>query len=173
MLMEGTNSMMLGERMYQATIRKREWIELRNLSLFEPMFYPSSYGYRPGKSCHTAIKALNKSVMYKLTNYVVEKAGIMEDGDYKASNEGVPQGGVVSPILANIYLRYVVDMWYETQIKSNIKNYTEIIRYCDDVVGLFECKSDVEKFLIELEVRFAKFEFKLSKDKTRIIKFGR
>jgi len=178
-------------------------------AIFEPMFYSSSHGYRPGKSCHTAIKVLNKNVMAKPTNYIVEvdiakffdtvdhawlmiclkerindpnllwlihkilKAGIMEGGAYKASDEGTPQGGVISPILANIYLHYVLDMWYKVQIKSIIKSYTEIIRYCDDVVGLFESKNDAETFLNKLEVRLAKFGLKLSKDKTRILKFGR
>jgi RNA-directed DNA polymerase len=101
------------------------------------------------------------------------KAGIMEDGAYKVSNEGTPQGGVISPILANIYLHYVVDAWYEIQFKNNTKSYIEIIRYCDDLVGLFESKNDTEAFLSELEVRLAKFGLKLSKDKTRSIKFGR
>lgn len=101
------------------------------------------------------------------------KAGIMEAGAWQASEEGTPQGGIVSPILANIYLHYVLDVWFEKCFQTQTKGYAKLIRYCDDFVMACESKHDADRFLSELEERLAEFNLEISKEKTRSIKFGR
>lgn len=101
------------------------------------------------------------------------KAGVMEQGEYQASDEGTPQGGVISPLLANIYLQYVLDIWFIRKIKPNAPGYMEMIRYCDDFVVCCESEQDAKEFLRSLEDRFKEFGLSLSPDKTKIIKFGK
>ncbi len=101
------------------------------------------------------------------------KAGVMENGRFTESKRGTPQGGVVSPLLANIYLHYVLDLWFELEIKPKAQGRMELIRYCDDFVITCESEEDARKFLEQLEERLAKFNLKISKEKTQIIEFGR
>ena len=138
-------------------------------AIYEQDFLDCSHGFRPKRSCHTAINRLDKAIMQRPINYVVEvdiakffdnvshywllrcleerisdpnfldlirkflKAGMMEQGLWKASHEGTPQGGVVSPILANIYLHYILDLWFEASFKPKARGYVELVRYCDDL----------------------------------------
>jgi RNA-directed DNA polymerase len=138
--------------------------------IYEAEFLDVSYGFRPKLSCHDAVKALDKTVMTKPINYIVEvdikgffdnvnhywlqrcleekivdrnllwlvrrflKAGVVEDGKQLATDVGTPQGGVISPLLANIYLHYVLDLWFKKEIKSQARGHMELIRYCDDFV---------------------------------------
>ena len=97
----------------------------------------------------------------------------MENGAYVDSSSGAPQGGVISPLLANIYLHYVLDLWFESKYKASSRSYMELIRYCDDFVVLFESQKDAERFLEELRKRLAKFGLEVAEDKTRILEFGR
>jgi group II intron reverse transcriptase/maturase len=101
------------------------------------------------------------------------KAGIMEEGRYMPSHEGTPQGGVISPVLANIYLHYAIDQWFEVKVKAKSKGYAELIRYADDVVAAFEERQDAEVFMKELEERLNKFGLRVNKEKTRMVEFGR
>ncbi len=101
------------------------------------------------------------------------KAGVMEDGIWKASKQGTPQGGAVSPILANIYLHYVLDLWFKIEIQTKAQGRMELIRYCDDFVVACESEQDAHKFLEELERRLAEFNLEISKEKTKIVEFGR
>jgi group II intron reverse transcriptase/maturase len=101
------------------------------------------------------------------------KAGIVEEGKWIKSLVGTPQGGVISPLLANIYLHYVLDLWFEKKIRPKAKGYVQMIRYCDDFVVACESRKDAEQFLTELRERFSKFGLSLSKDKTKIVRFGR
>lgn len=101
------------------------------------------------------------------------KAGVMEEGKYYPSNEGTPQGGIISPILANIYLHYVLDLWLEKRIKKNLKGFTQLIRYADDFVIGLQYKNEAEQVLQDLRNRFEKFGLTLSDGKTRLIEFGR
>ena len=101
------------------------------------------------------------------------KAGIWEEGTLHSSKEGTPQGGVISPVLANIYLHYVLDIWFDRKFKSESKGKVKMLRYCDDFVVCCESKKDAENFTMELEKRFSKFNLKVSKEKTSIVKFGR
>lgn len=100
-------------------------------------------------------------------------AGIMEKGKYLNSEQGTPQGNGASPILANIYLHYVLDMWFERIVKRHLDGQCYLIRYCDDFVCCFQNKREAEKFYRTLQKRFKKFELELAMDKTKILEFGR
>jgi hypothetical protein len=97
----------------------------------------------------------------------------MDNGIYSDSIKGSPQGGVISPLLANIYLHYVLDLWFEKKYKTTSRSYMELIRYCDDFVVLFESQNDAKRFLEELRERLAKFGLEVAEDKTRMLEFGR
>lgn len=101
------------------------------------------------------------------------KAGVIKDGVVSASDQGASQGSVASPILANIYLHYVLDLWCEKVFKSKDKGYVELIRYCDDFVVCCESAKDAEEFLNLLQDRLKGFGLSISEEKTRMIKFGR
>jgi len=102
------------------------------------------------------------------------KAGILStDGKILHPVTGTPQGGTVSPILANIYLHYVLDLWFEKKVKPNCKGEVYLCRYADDFICAFRFKDDAEEFYKALIKRLNKFGLSLSPDKTRIIKFSR
>jgi len=101
------------------------------------------------------------------------KAGVLEDGSWKAAEEGTPQGGSVSPLLANIYLHYVFDQWVQRWRKRSARGSMIVVRYADDFVVGFQFRDEAERFLEELRERFAKFNLELHPAKTRLIEFGR
>ncbi len=101
------------------------------------------------------------------------KAGVMEDGKILATEEGTPQGGIISPVLSNVYLHYVLDLWVEKVVKREVQGYVDLIRYCDDFVILVQYKEEAGKILLLLEERLNKFGLDLAKEKTRAIEFGR
>jgi len=101
------------------------------------------------------------------------KAGIIEQGEYYDTEKGTPQGGVLSPMLANIFLHYVLDLWFERIEKERINGYTEIVRYADDFIITAQTKQQALQILQDLKERLKKFSLELSKEKTRIIEFGR
>jgi RNA-directed DNA polymerase len=102
------------------------------------------------------------------------KAGVLEkDGKVVHPVTGTPQGGIISPILANIYLHYVLDLWFQRVVKKHCQGEACLIRYADDFVAAFEHGEEAERFLPELEGRLKKFGLELSKVKTRIITFHR
>lgn len=100
------------------------------------------------------------------------KAGISEDGNWTESETGTPQGSVISPLLANIYLHYVLDLWAEYWRKTKVAGRMVIVRYADDFVIGFSNVKDALRFKRELAERFRKFSLELHPDKTRLIKFG-
>jgi RNA-directed DNA polymerase len=178
-------------------------------AIFEPNFLDGSYGFRPGRSCHQALKQLDNTIMTKPVNYLIDadirsffdnvdhnwmmrmleekiadknflriikkflKAGVMEAGGLSATDEGAPQGGLCSPILSNIYLHYVLDLWIEKVVKRDMQGYVELIRYCDDFVIVVQYKEEAEKIVELLKERLNKFGLDLSKEKTRLIEFGK
>jgi len=101
------------------------------------------------------------------------RAGIMEEGKFIETEAGTPQGGVLSPVLSNIYLHYVLDLWFERRLKRELCGYAEENRYADDFVICLQNKQDGERVLEAVRERFAKFGLSLSEDKTRLIEFGR
>jgi len=177
--------------------------------IYEADFLDVSYGFRPKRSCHDALKALDKTVMTKPINYVVEvdikgfydnishywlqrcleeriadrnllwlvrkflKAGVIEDGKKLATELGAPQGGVASPIFANIYLHYVLDLWFEKKVKPQAKGHMSLVRYSDDFAVCCESEKDARNFLELLHTRLEKFGLQVAEDKTKVLKFGR
>lgn len=111
----------------------------------------------------------------RFLRYIVRmlKSGIMEGRNYYATEKGTPQGGVASPILANIYLHYLLDLWFLRDIRPYCRGKAEMIRYCDDFVICVEDREDAAGILSQLERRLEKGRLKLSKEKTRIVKFNR
>lgn len=192
-------------------IDKTIQLAIKNIleAIFEPLFLSCSYGYRPNKDAHQALKAVNHMIMQKKINWVIDadikgffdninhywmmeclsqrisepryksliwkflKAGVLQEGTYQPTEQGTPQGGIVSPILANIYLHYVLDLWFEVEAKKEIKGDIQLIRYADDFVIGLEYKEQAEKLLHLLRQRLGKFNLKLAEEKTRIIEFGR
>lgn len=101
------------------------------------------------------------------------KAGVLEDGKRTRSEEGTPQGGSVSPLLANVFLHYVFDLWAHQWRKREARGDVTIVRYADDIVVGFQWQSDAMRFRKEMERRLAQFKLDLHPDKTRTIEFGR
>ncbi len=99
-------------------------------------------------------------------------AGVLEQGQWSCSEEGTPQGGSASPLLANIYLHYVFDLWVQHWRKTKAKGEVIVVRWADDFVVGFQHQLDAERFHRELAERFAKFKLKLHPEKTRVIEFG-
>ena len=100
------------------------------------------------------------------------KSGILEDYKYYESDKGTPQGGLISPILANVYLHYVLDNWFYV-IKKEFKGEMHLIRYADDFVVMFQYEEEARKIYKMLIERMSKFKLELAEDKTRILPFGR
>jgi group II intron reverse transcriptase/maturase len=99
------------------------------------------------------------------------KAGVMEDGAWQETEEGTPQGGIISPLLANIYLHEVLDKWYAKEIKGRLKGRSFLIRYADDFVMGFEREEDARRVMEVLPKRFARFSLSLNMQKTRMVDF--
>jgi RNA-directed DNA polymerase len=101
------------------------------------------------------------------------KAGVLEEGKITRSELGTVQGGSVSPLLANVYLHYVFDLWTHQWRQRGTRGEILVVRYCDDFIVTFQYKSDAERYLKELKERFQKFKLELHPEKTRLIEFGR
>ncbi len=178
-------------------------------AIWEPEFRECSYGFRPGRSAHDALRRVAEVITNHGTQWVVEadikgffdhvshahlerflahritdgnllriirrflKAGILEDGVFTASEEGTPQGGLVSPVLSNIYLHYVLDLWFEKRFARSCEGRAYLIRYADDYVACFERETDARRFLTEMTERLAQFDLEVEPSKTAILKFGR
>lgn len=156
-------------------------------AIYEQDFVEVSYGFRPNRGCHDALEVVDKTIMTKPINSVVDmdrekffdtvdhkwmmeclrqriadpsllrligrflKAGVMEEEKYEETDRGIPQGGIISPVLANICLHYLLDKWFEEKVKPQLKGYARMIRYADDCApqahkgksfkGLKLCKS--------------------------------
>jgi group II intron reverse transcriptase/maturase len=101
------------------------------------------------------------------------KSGIMEDGLVRATERGTPQGSILSPLLSNIYLHYVLDLWFSRRVRKACRGEAYYFRYADDFLACFQYKGEAEKFRQQLEDRLEGFGLKLAAEKTRCIEFGR
>jgi RNA-directed DNA polymerase len=100
-------------------------------------------------------------------------AGVMEDGELHRSEAGTPQGGVISPLLANIYLHTVLDVWFEREVRPRLRGRASLTRYADDAVMLFEYEEDARRVMDVLPKRFERYGLALHPDKTRLVPFKR
>jgi hypothetical protein len=101
------------------------------------------------------------------------KAGVMEDGQWRSADAGTPQGGIVSPALANVFLHEVLDRWFEETVKPRMRGRAHLVRYADDAVLLFEREDDARRVLRVIYDRFAKYGLTVHPDKTQLIAFTR
>jgi group II intron reverse transcriptase/maturase len=101
------------------------------------------------------------------------KAGVMEEGRREETEIGTPQGAVISPLLANVYLHHVFDLWVEAWRKKVARGQVVVVRYADDLVVGFQSRTEAERFLKEFQERLAKFGLELHPEKTRLLEFGR
>jgi group II intron reverse transcriptase/maturase len=102
------------------------------------------------------------------------RAGILEeDGRVVHPETGTPQGGSVSPVLANVYLHYVLDLWFERRVRKGNRGQSRLFRFADDYVCCFDCRHEAQAFMKALPERLAKFGLELAPDKTRLIRFGK
>jgi RNA-directed DNA polymerase len=99
------------------------------------------------------------------------KAGVLEDGNLSYPDAGSPQGGVISPLLANIYLHYVLDRWFEEEVKPRLQGKAYLVRFADDFVILFTQESDARRVTEVLPKRFGKYGLTIHPDKTRLVPF--
>ena len=177
-------------------------------AIYEQDFIDDSYGFRPKRSCHDALRTLNQTIERKGTNYIVEadikgffdnvdqdqlmeflahriadkrvlryikrflKSGIQEDGGFRASEKGRPQGGVISPLLANLYLHYTLDLWFQRKYLKSCTGTARLIRYADDFVVCFKQEADAKRFRIEMEQRLKQFGLEIAPEKTKTLEFG-
>ena len=177
-------------------------------AIYESDFIEDSYGFRPGRSCHDALRALSRTVERGRTNWIVEadikgffdnvdhdwlmkflshrmgdkrvlrmiqrflKAGVVEEGRLEVSDQGTPQGGCASPLLANVYLHYVLDLWFERSFRRSCTGKARLIRYCDDFVVCFEEEADAKRFRAALIERLAQFSLEVEPSKTKVLAFG-
>ena len=177
--------------------------------VYEPRFLDCSYGFRPDRNVHQALREVNQHIMIDNINYVLDcdikgffdnvdhkwlmeflrhdiadknflryivrflKSGIMEDGQLQESKKGTPQGGLISPILANVYLHYVLDSWFERHVKPALKGRAYLIRFADDFIILFQYENEAKDVYERLLKRLEKFGLEVEQDKTHILPFGR
>jgi RNA-directed DNA polymerase len=175
--------------------------------VYEQDFLECSYGSRPSRSAHQALRALWTQMMDWGGGWVVEvdirkyfdsvdhgqlrdivgkrirdgvlrrligkwlKAGVLEEGRHWYPEAGTPQGGVVSPLLANVYLHEVLDTWFEGEVKPRLRGRAFLIRYVDDVVMCFTDLEDARRVLEVIPKRFAKYGLRLHPEKTRLVPF--
>ena len=100
-------------------------------------------------------------------------AGVLEEGALSRPDAGTPQGGVISPLLANVYLHEVLDVWFERDVKPRLKGRGFLVRYADDAVLLFSREEDARRVMEVLPKRFGKYGLTLHPEKTRLIEFQR
>ena len=101
------------------------------------------------------------------------KAGVLEDGEWSVSEKGTPQGAVASPLLANVYLHYVFDLWAQQWRRREATGNVVVVRYADDIVAGFEHEADARRFWDAMRTRFEQFTLELHEEKTRLLEFGR
>lgn len=178
-------------------------------AVYEQDFLDCSYGFRPGRSAHQALRELWRQATRMAGGWIVEvdirkyfdtidhghlreilsrrvrdgvlqrligkwlNAGVMEKGSVSYPEAGSPQGGVISPILANIFLHEVLDVWFEREVKPRLRGRAYLVRYADDAVMLFEQEQDAKRVMAVLAKRFGKYGLTLHPDKTRLVAFKR
>jgi group II intron reverse transcriptase/maturase len=178
-------------------------------SIYEPIFLDCSYGFRPGKGCHDAIKDLQHHLHASETQTIIDidlqnffgtidhkmledilqekikdtkfmryinrmfKAGVLSEGDLRMSDEGVPQGSICSPVLANLFAHHAVDLWVEEMVKPHCKGQVKLFRYADDAIICCQYDEDAQRIRKSLGKRLEKYKLKLNEDKTKQVPFDK
>jgi RNA-directed DNA polymerase len=177
--------------------------------IYETEFLPCSYGFRPNRGAHDAVKDLTQR-LYKSTRAIVLEldirkcfdtiphgplqeilrkrvndgavvklvgrwlhAGIFEEGRITLPDKGTPQGGVISPLLMNVYMHTVLDEWFEREVRPRLESKAYLVRYADDAVLVFESWDDARRVHEVLPKRFGRYGLELHPEKTRLIDFSR
>ncbi len=178
-------------------------------AIYEVDFVGFSYGFRPRRNPHQALRALHTALMTQYVNWVLDadirrffdsvnhewllrmlahrvadprilglirgwlSAGVLEGKVWSETTEGTPQGAGISPLLANVFLHYVLDLWVHQWRRRHAHGRVVIVRYADDFVTGFQYEADARKMMADLRERLATFGLMLHEDKTRLIEFGR
>jgi group II intron reverse transcriptase/maturase len=178
-------------------------------AIYEQDFLDCSFGFRPGRSAHDALRALNRVVYQGEANWIIEAdivsffdsldrtklmellqlriadgsllrligkclhVGVLDGSEYSEPDAGTTQGSVLSPLLGNVYLHYVLDVWFAREVKPRLQGNACLIRYADDFVIALEKLSDAERVMTVLSKRMGRFGLTLHPDKTRLLPFGR
>jgi group II intron reverse transcriptase/maturase len=176
-------------------------------AIYEQDFLPCSYGFRPGRSAHGAVRALTGAVDDGEANFILEidiasffdnvrrehllemlrkrvadgsilrligkclHVGVLDGAKFVRPDEGTVQGSTLSPLLGNVYLHYVLDLWFTEEVKPRLRGKATFARYADDVVFGFERQDDAERVRAVLEKRLARFGLSVNPGKTRLLDF--
>ena len=202
---DGTQRM-LGIPTFEDKVAQRA-VTMMLEAVYEQDFLPCSYGFRPGRSAHQALRTLQNVLWAKQLHWVVDidirkyfdsiphshlrafldqrvtdgiirrmidkwlSAGAVEDGLLHRTTEGSPQGGVISPCLSNVFLHYVLDEWFETEVKPRLHGESLLVRFADDAIMAFDNIVDAQRVLAVLGKRLERFGLTLHPDKTRLVDF--
>jgi RNA-directed DNA polymerase len=178
-------------------------------SIYEQDFLDCSYGFRPNRSCHQALKTLNDLITFHPVNHIVEadikgffdnvsheelmeflririadtsllllinkflKAGYIDERLLVRTEMGTPQGSILSPMLANVFLHYVLDTWFNSVVKNHVRGFCEIVRYADDFVSVVQFADDAERIERAFKSRFGRYGLEIHPTKSRKFSFGR
>jgi RNA-directed DNA polymerase len=178
-------------------------------AIYEQDFLDCSYGFRPGRSAHDAIRALTEAVNGGEANWILEidvvsffdsvnrsclremlqkrvadgsllrlvgkclHVGVLDGEEFTKPSEGTVQGSTLSPLLGNVYLHYVLDLWFAEEVKPRLRGRSVLVRYADDAVFGFERQDDAERLMAVLAKRMARFGLSLHPQKTRLLDFRR
>jgi len=198
----------LGVPTFEDKVLQRAVVALLDV-IYEQDFKECSYGFRPGRSAHDALRALREQCYRNRVSWVVDvdikgffdsidhgvvrellqrriadrsiqrlvgkwlNAGVLEGGELIHPETGTPQGGVISPLLANICLNYILDEWFIAEVQPRLKGRSFLIRYCDDFVIGCEYEQDARRVMTVLPKRMNKYGLKLNEGKTRLVPFER
>lgn len=203
---DGTRTRPIGIPTFEDKVLQRAVVMVLE-AVYEQDFLDCSYGFRPGRSAHQALKAVWDESMRVEGGFVLEldiqryfdtvnhghlrsfldkrvrdgvlrrvinkwlKAGVMEEGEVHHPESGTPQGGVISPLLANLFLHEVMDKWFEEEVKPRLSGRAVLVRFADDAVMVFSSEEDAKRVLAVLPKRFGKYGLSLHREKTRLVDF--
>lgn len=178
-------------------------------AVYEPIFMECSFGFRPGRGAHDALRALDRGLHSGEVNWILEAdiesffdsidrkalkemlrervadgsllrivgkclhVGVLDGSQYSEPDMGAAQGSSLSPLLGNIYLHHVLDLWFERDVRPRMRGKACLIRYADDLVMGFEREDDARRVMAVVQQRFERFGLRLHPDKTRLLPFAR